>query len=64
MAGKVTDKIITIDLTKFGGVGTWTGKITRLPPAGYSSSQYTKSVKSPGRIKNAIGGYMKKKVKR
>ena len=43
--GKVTDKIITIDLTKFGGVGTWTGKITKLPSAGYSSSQYTKSNK-------------------
>ena len=61
MAGKVTDKIITIDLTKFGGVGTWTGKITKLPSAGYSSSQYNKSNKSPGRVKNAKGGYMKKR---
>ena len=61
MAGKVTDKIITIDLTKFGGVGTWKGNITKLPPAGYSNKQYTKSIKSPGRVKNAKGGYMKKR---
>jgi hypothetical protein len=59
--GKIEDKVITIDLTKYGGVGTWKGNITKLPSAGYSSKQYTKSVKSPGRIKNAKGGYMKKR---
>ena len=59
--GKIEDKVITIDLTKFGGVGTWKGKITKLPQAGYSSKQYTKSVKAPSRIKNAKGGYMKKR---
>ena len=59
--GKVEDKVITIDLSKYGGTGTWKGPITKLPSSGFSSKQYTKSVKSPGRIKNAMGGMMKKK---
>ena len=57
----ITPKIITIDLSQYGGTGTWTGKITQLPSGGYSSKKYTKSVKKPGRIKNAMGGMMKKK---
>ena len=54
------DNIITIDLTKYGGVGTWKGPITVLSPGTYSNTQPTKSVKKPGRIKSAKGGYAKK----
>jgi len=55
-------KIITIDLSQYGGTGTWTGPITKLPSSGYSSKKYTKSNKSP-RPKRAMGGMMKKKKK-
>ena len=58
-----TPKIITIDLSQYGGTGTWTGPITKLPSSGYSSKKYTKSVKKPGRVKQAMGGMMKKKKK-
>ena len=55
-------KIITIDLTQYGGTGTWKGKVTQLPSGGFSNKQYTKSNKSPGTIKyKAKGGYMKKR---
>jgi len=56
-----TPKIITIDLSQYGGTGTWTGTIKQLPSGGYSRKQVTKSVKKPSRIKNAMGGMMKKK---
>ena len=52
-------KIITIDLGQYGVAGT----IKQLPSAGFSRKQVTKSVKKPGRIKNAKGGMMKKKKK-
>ena len=55
-------KIITIDLSKYGGTGTWTGPITKLPSSGFSSKQPTKSNKSP-RPARAKGGMMKKKKK-
>ena len=54
-------KIITIDLAQYGGTGTWTGKVTQLPAGGFSRKQVTKSVKKPGRVKQAMGGMMKKK---
>ena len=53
-------KIITIDLTQYGGTGTWTGTVNQLPSGGYSRKQVTKSVKKPRRLK-AMGGMMKKK---
>ena len=53
-------KIITIDLAKYGGTGTWTGTVNQLPSGGYSNKQVTKSNKSPRRLK-AMGGMMKKK---
>ena len=57
-----TPKIITIDLSKYGGTGTWKGKVTQLPSGGFSNKQYTKSNKPPGTIKyKAKGGYMKKR---
>jgi|TARA_R110002110_G_scaffold330095_1_gene541429 hypothetical protein len=56
-------KIITIDLGQYGVAGTWSGTIKQLPSAGFSRKQVTKSVKKPGRIKNAKGGMMKKKKK-
>ena len=58
------DKIITIDLTKYGGVGTWKGPITVLSQGTYSNTQPTKSVKKPGRVKPAKGGYLGKKIRR
>ena len=58
---KTEPKIITIDLAQYGGTGTWTGTIKQLPSGGYSRKQVTKSVKKLGRVKNAMGGMMKKK---
>jgi len=60
MNKKVDDKIITIDLTKYGGTGKWTGPITVLTPGSYDNTQYTRSTKKLGRVKPAKGGYLKK----
>jgi len=62
MSNAIEPKIITIDLSQYGGTGTWTGPITKLPSSGYSSKKYTKSVKSPRPLKSK-GGMMKKKKK-
>ena len=61
---KADDKIITIDLSQYGGVGTWKGPITVLAPQTYTGSQYTKGRKKLGRIKPAKGGYLGKKIRR
>ncbi len=59
-------KIITIDLSKYGGTGTWKGPITVLPRSGLTgkSSQFStsKTIKhTPKRPISAKGGYMKKR---
>ena len=58
-------KIVTIDLDKYGGTGTWTGPITILPRSGLTgkNSQFStaKTIKhTPKRPTGATGGYMKK----
>ena len=58
------DKIITIDLTKYGGVGTWKGPVTVLSPGTYDNKQYTKGRKKLGRVKPAKGGYLGKKIRK
>ena len=67
--GKVEDKVITIDLSKYGGTGTWTGTVTQLPKSGFSNKKSNmnpaKGIKlGSKRPVGAKGGYMKKKVKR
>ena len=64
MNKNVDDKIITIDLTKYGATGTWTGTPTQLPASGFSNKQYTKGRKNLGRVKPAKGGYLGKKIRR
>ena len=61
---KADDKIITIDLSQYGGTGTWTGPITVLAPKLGSGSQYTKGRKKLGRVKPAKGGYLGKKIRK
>ena len=62
-------KIITIDLGRYGGTGTWTGTVTQLPKSGFSNKKSNmnpaKGIKlGSKRPVGAKGGYMKKKVKR
>ena len=64
MNKKVDDKIITIDLTKYGGVGTWKGPVTVLSPGTYKDTQPTKGRKKLGRVKPAKGGYLGKKIRK
>ena len=59
-------KIITIDLTKYGGTGTWKGKVTQLPSSGFSSKNPSmnpaRGIKlGSKRPIGAKGGYMKKR---
>ena len=64
--GKVEDTVITIDLSKYGGTGTWKGKVTQLPSSGFSSKNPSmnpaKGIKlGSKRPYGAKGGYMKKR---
>jgi len=61
-----TPKIITIDLTKYGGTGTWKGTIKQLPSGGYSSKNPSMNPAKGIRLGSkrpvgAMGGMAKKK---
>ena len=61
-----TPKIITIDLSQYGGTGTWKGPVTVLPRSGLTgkNSQFStaKTIKHTSkRPVRAMGGMMKKK---